>query len=368
MTNLQFVEWPWALALALLLPVVVALLIARGRKRRAARLSRLGTTDMIARLAPNVIRTSRGQIGRAIAYSALFGIAFAGPRWGVTSNVVAQKGVDIVLALDASQSMLATDERPSRLAAMKEAVYRLRELSPSDRFALVVFAGRSYILTPMTVDDAALNLFLDNLDPTTVGQGGSSLSSAIRQSTNLLAIGQSESGKAIVLMSDGEGFEDDQAVVNEAKRAAGMGIRLITVGFGTTAGSQIPIRENGVVTVKKDESGATVVTRYSPTMLQEAARAGGGSFIPAGDPDRASHIRQALTGLRAGAGAGGRGGDLAPRFQWFLLPAILLLILDTIRSSMRARKRPEAKYDIMRARSGQGLVSVVRSRNCPGKS
>ncbi|MBA3657892.1 MAG: hypothetical protein H0W69_11135, partial [Gemmatimonadaceae bacterium] len=117
MMNLRFVDWPLALALVVMLPLIVTVLIVRGRRRRTARLSKLGTSDMIARLAPNVIRNSRWQIVRAIVYSALFGFAFAGPRWGITRNAVAQKGVDIVLALDASQSMLATDERPSRLAA-----------------------------------------------------------------------------------------------------------------------------------------------------------------------------------------------------------------------------------------------------------
>lgn len=339
MMYLKFLEWPLALALVIILPLAVVYLIMRGRRRRALRLGKLGTADMIARLAPQIATGSRWHVVRAVLYSALFGLAFAGPRWGISNNAVAQKGVDIVLALDASQSMLATDEQPTRLAAMKEAVYRLREISPSDRFALVVFAGRSYILSPMTTDDAALNLFLDNLDPTTVGQGGSSLSSAVRQATNLLVVGQSESGKAIVLMSDGEGFEDDREIVTEAKRAADLGIRVIAVGFGTTAGARIPIRENGAVTDKKDASGAVVITRYSPTMLQDAAKAGGGNFILPGDPDRARHIRAGLTGLRAGAGVAGRGSDLAPRFQWFLLPAILLLVLDTLRSAMRSRRR-----------------------------
>lgn len=340
---MRFIEWRWAISLVVILPVIVVWFVIRGRQRRALRLSRLGTPDMIARLVPEVVRRSKWHIARLGAAGLLFGIAFAGPRWGITRTVVAEKGVDIVLALDASQSMLATDEKPSRLASMKQTVDELRTLSPYDRFALVAFAGRSYILSPLTNDDAALNLFLDNLDPTVVGQGGSSLSSAIRQATNLLALGKSESGKAIVLMSDGEGFESDADVVNEAKRAANdYGIRVITVGFGTTNGSTIPIRENGVVHEKRDENGNIVVTKYSPNMLRAAAAAGGGTFIAAGDPDRARHVRSALIGLRAGLGATGTGADLAPRFQLFLLPGVLLLIADALLTVRRIRRRRTA--------------------------
>src|SRR5204863_3514079 len=191
---------------------------------------------------------------RAALATLLLGVAIAGPRWGVEQNIVKQQGVDVVLALDASLSMLATDEKPSRLQAMKQEIDRLRDLSPGDRFALLAFAGRSYILTPMTIDNSALDLFLQNLDPSIVGQGGSSLSSALRQATTLLSLDSTQSDRAIVLMSDGEGFEDSTEVLSEAKRAADAGISVITVGFGTTAGSTIPVRENGTTTLKKDES------------------------------------------------------------------------------------------------------------------
>ena len=116
---------------------------------------------MIARLAPS-LRTDHPwtRVVRAALAALLLGIAIVGPRWGVEQTVVKQEGVDVVLALDASSSMLATDERPSRLVAMKQEINRLRDLSPGDRFALLAFAGRSYILTPLTVDNSALDLFL----------------------------------------------------------------------------------------------------------------------------------------------------------------------------------------------------------------
>jgi Ca-activated chloride channel family protein len=111
-------------------------------------------------------------------------VALAGPRWGLERNVVRSSGIDVVLAIDASLSMLAPDDRPSRLERAKQEVRRLRALAPGDRAALVAFAGRSYILTPLTTDGGALNLFLDNLDPSVVGQAGSSIARALRQGTS----------------------------------------------------------------------------------------------------------------------------------------------------------------------------------------
>src|SRR4051812_32727504 len=255
---------------------------------------------MVARLAPSVTeQRAWSAILRAGLATLLLGLAIAGPRWGVEQTVVKQEGVDVVLALDASLSMLATDERPSRLQAMKQEINRLRDLSPGDRFALLAFAGRSYILTPLTVDNSALDLFLQNLDPSIVGQGGSSLASALRQGTNLLSLNKSPGDRAIILMSDGEGFDNPSEAVAEAGRARAAGIAVITVGFGTTQGSTIPIVENRVVTQKRDENGNVVITRYDPQLLKQIADEARGVFVDARTADKAGTIRQALNALHA---------------------------------------------------------------------
>lgn len=337
--DLRYFSWPWALALVVVLPLIAAWLIIKARRVRARRLEQLGTPTMIARLAPATSSTSKWQAVR-LALAALFiAIAFAGPRWGLEHNVVKQPGIDVVLALDASSSMLARDENPDRLTKMRQVVDRLRDLSPNDRFALIAFAGKSYVLSPITVDQGGLNLFIDNLDPTVVGQSGSSLSSALHQANNLFAISKSGSERAIVLMSDGEGFENADDVVAEAQRAAQAGTTVITVGFGTEAGATIPVTENGTTTEKKDEQGNVVVTKYSPTLLKAAADAGKGVFVPPTDPDRASTIRQTLAKLRTESRSLSRGTDLAQRFQIFLLPAILLLVLDAFLATRRGRRR-----------------------------
>ena len=338
-TYLRYIQWPWALAFAIVLPVVTAWLVSWGIRARRTRLARLGTPSMIARLAPSITqqRTWSAALRAALA-TLLLGLALAGPRWGVEQTVVKQQGVDVVLALDASLSMLATDEKPNRLQAMKQEIDRLRDLSPGDRFALLAFAGRSYILTPLTVDNSALDLFLQNLDPSIVGQGGSSLASALRQATNLLALNKSQGDKAIILMSDGEGFDNPGEALAEARRAREMGFTIVTVGFGTPEGSTIPIVENRVVTQKRDESGNIVVTHYDPALLKSIADEGKGTFIDARTRDKAGKIRAALNNLHANPRSVVSGENLGIQFQWFVLAALLLLTLDTFLQTRRRRR------------------------------
>lgn len=334
----RFVEWPWALVFIALLPLAGAVALVIGRRSRVRRLATLGTRAMLARLAPLAARRGPWHNVRIITALALLGAAIAGPRWGQEKSVVNRSGADVVLALDASLSMTATDERPSRLAKMKQVVRQLRALSPDDRFAMIAFAGRSYILTPLTTDDGALALYLDNLDPTIVGEAGTSLSSALRQATALLSLGNGNGNKAVVLMSDGEAFEPIADVVREATRAKDAGIEVVTVGFGTTQGSTIPVVVNGATTVKRDDNGQVVVTQYHPEFLRAAADAAQGLFVPAEAANKAETIRAAIQRLKTEAHAVETGRDLTPRFQWFIGPALLLLLLDSL-LVLRSRRR-----------------------------
>ena len=178
---MELIELPWLLPLAVVLPVVFLLLVWRARRQREVRLARLGALDVVKRLVPvNALAGTRWRAARLASAATLAGLAFAGPRYGQERSTVTSSGVDLVLAVDASLSMLATDEKPSRLERVKQEIRRLRALSPGDRVGLLAFAGKSYVLTPITVDGGALDLFLDNLDPSVVGQAGSSIASTIR--------------------------------------------------------------------------------------------------------------------------------------------------------------------------------------------
>ncbi|MCC6774344.1 MAG: VWA domain-containing protein [Gemmatimonadaceae bacterium] len=336
-----FADWSWMLPVALLLAVTVAGLVTVAVRRKRARLARLADAPLVARLAPlGALSSARWRAARLGAAALFAGVALAGPRWGTESAIVTGEGIDVVLALDASLSMMATDERPNRLERLKQEVRRYRDLSRNDRVAMLAFAGRSYILTPLTVDDGALELFLDNLDPSIVGQAGSSLARAITQGTELLVSSKGTSDRALVVMSDGEAFEPIEDVRAAAANAARNGVAIVSVGFGTTAGATIPVVEDGVAGFKRDENNQVVVSRYQPAMMQAIAEAGNGTFIDAAVTDKATRVRGALQGLRASARSVAAGASRTPRFQWFVLPALLLLLLDTWRSERRRRSRP----------------------------
>ena len=340
MNPLAIFDSPYLLALAVVLPLAVALLVARAYRERRRRLGRLGNVETVARLVPpSVLRTPRSR-ALLLALAALCGaVAFAGPRWGTEQTMVRGEGIDLVFALDASLSMLAEDERPSRLARMKQEVQRILAASRGDRIGLIAFAGRSYILTPLTVDQGALDLYLDNLDPSVVGQAGSSIARAIRQGTALLAASQAESDKALVVMSDGEAHEPVEEVQEAARLAREAGIALVTVGFGTPQGATIPVREGDSVALKRDDAGSVVTTRHSPDLLRAAAEAANGTFIEADATDKAGKVRRALATLRTQARAAAAGQDRTPRFQLFVLPALLLVAIDTLLADRRGRRR-----------------------------
>ena len=365
---MRFFEWPWLLIASIGVAIAMGVLVRASYQRRIKRVSRLGARQLVMRLVP--IAALKLPSGRAIRLglaTLLASIAMAGPRWGEEATVLRGEGIDIVLAMDASLSMMATDERPSRLERLKQEVRRLRAASRGDRFALLAFAGRSYILSPLTVDEGALDLFLDNLDPSIVGQAGSAISRAIVQGTDLLQASRSAGDRALVIMSDGEAFEEHQEIVAAAERAGKAGISVVTVGFGTEAGSTIPIREGDRIVQKRDENNEVVVTKYQPETLRAAAAAAQGTFIEATATDKATRIRRALQTLRTTARQVEGGRNLTPRFQLFLIPALLLLVADTIGSMRRRtlavkRSAPLAAAGLVMLTNGCGLPGAAAAR------
>jgi len=365
---LALFDQPLLLTVAIVSPLLVIALVVSRQQRRRARLAKLGGPTIIARLVPTASRES-GVVRAILLGGAAIcaGLALAGPRWGDEQRLEHGAGVDVVLALDASLSMMARDERPNRLERMKEEVRRLRDLSPGDRTALIAFAGRSYVLTPLTVDDGALDLFLENLDPSVVGQPGTALARAIRQGVDLLLATRTASDRALVLMSDGEGFDDEADLKSAAAYAKENGVSVVTVGFGTEAGTTIPVAGPGD-TVKRDENGDVVVTHYTPRLLSAIADAGHGVFIPATETDKAVKIRNALNKLRTQERALERGQSLAPQFQLFLAPAVLLLLLDTFladRSRVRLKKAAKKAGVVAATGVSLGFVQVSDTTTPP---
>jgi Ca-activated chloride channel family protein len=338
--SLPFLERPLWLVLAVVAPAVIAGLLFRRERDRRRRLGRFGDPATVARLLSGGGPPSTGLRVLLLGGAALCAaIAMAGPRWGTERTAIRTSGADVAVAIDASLSMLAPDVPPNRLERAKEDVRRLRALAPGDRTALIAFAGRSYILTPLTIDDGAIALFLDDLDPSVVGQPGTSISRAIRQGTDLLLATPTAADRALIVMSDGEGFDGEADVRSAAAHAAEEGISLITVGYGTEQGSTIPLEAGGVTSLKRDAAGDVVVTHYMPDLLLAAAEAGHGTFIPATATDKAANIRRALSTLRVAQRAVEQGEDRSARFQLFLIAALALLGIDTLVADPRRAVR-----------------------------
>ncbi len=322
-------DMPWLLLAAVLLPLAVWWMRSVRMRQRRVRLARYAESSALRRLVMITDPDERGRTVRLILVAFLAGLALSGPRWGLSHGPVSARGIDMAIAIDASLSMMAPDERPSRLERVKQEIRRLRAMSQADRVALIAFAGRSYILTPLTSDDGAIELFLDNLDPSVVGQAGSSIARAIRQGTELLLASDGSADRALVLMTDGEAFEPAEDVQAAATEAGVKGVSLVTVGFGTTQGSTIPVQDGSVTREKRDDEGKVVITRYSSELLEAAAKAAGGTFIPAEASDKATRVRGALRSLRTAKRKVDSREDHVPRFLWLLLPALALLAYDT---------------------------------------
>ncbi len=299
------------------------------RRRRAA--AALGTPSLLARLgAGDLARFPWSRVPLLLGAAAALGLAAAGPRWGLESVDEQTSSADLVLALDVSKSMLARDLAPNRLERERVLARRvLREL-PGDRIGMVAFAGRAYVLSPMTVDHGALQLYLDALDPEIVSQGGSSLASAIRQATDL-ARGRDDAGRgAVLLVSDGEALEDPEPVREAAERAAQVGITIHTVGVGTTEGAPIPETgdDDGVEGYKRGPDGEIVISALDEPLLQQVADATGGRYVRLGEAGATDAVLRSLRGLERTEGQSQRRVRDKERYAWFVLVALVLLLVD----------------------------------------
>ena len=349
---------PWMLPLALTCAALVALVGWRTDARRRARLAQLGDVPVLERLVP---RRTVGLPPRARALmlgvaALLLGIALAGPRWGERAERRRDVGVDIALVLDVSASMLARDEGDaSRLERMKSDVRRLLATMPGARVALLVVAGRAYVLTPLTADHDALELFLDGLDPSMVSQGGTAIADGVRQATQVLGVSQDGGDRALVVMSDGESWDDPGAIDAAAKAAHDARLAVVTVGYGTPQGATIPVSGGGV---KQDADGQPVITRANAEVLTTIARITEGVYVDPATADRPGRVRAALRRLRQTERVSNAGTSPIQRYAIFLWPAFALLLIDALLTDFTRRVRPAVTAVLL---CGLGLVSPVRA-------
>ncbi|MCC7052994.1 MAG: VWA domain-containing protein, partial [Gemmatimonadaceae bacterium] len=356
----------WMLPLALLAAIGVALVGWRTEARRRSKLARLGDLPVVQRLIPDRTAGLPPRVRAVLLGTAALclGIAVAGPRWGERAERRRDVGIDLALVLDVSASMLATDEAPSRLDRMKADVRRLLATLPGARVALLVVAGRSYILTPLTADHDALELFLDGLDPGMVSQGGTAVAQGLVQATQLLGASQDGGDRAVVVMSDGETWDDEPEIAAAAKGARDARLAVVTVGYGTAAGSTIP---TGGGQVKRDLDGQPVVTRANAATLQGIAQLTDGVFVDGVSADRPGRVRAALRRLRQTERVYNAGSSPIQRYALFLWPAFALLLLDALLAE-RAHRRGGATMAAVLAvllLSPHGAPLAAQERGAP---
>src|SRR6478735_3035617 len=267
-------EWLWGL---LMIPLLIALFV-HSEHRGLKRLQLFVSLRLLPQLAGTVNRRRRViRFGLLLLGLALAIGSLAQPRWGYTFEDVKRKGLDLLVAVDVSRSMLSNDVQPNRLERVKLATQDLINELQGDRVGLIAFAGRAFLQAPLTIDyDAAVDS-INELDTKIIPGGGTNISDAIALATR--TFGKSATGnRALIIFTDGEELSGD--AVRAAKAAADAGVRIFTVGVGTASGSLIPIQgENGGTAFVKDAKGEVVKSKLDETRLREVGQAADGFYL-----------------------------------------------------------------------------------------
>lgn len=302
---------------------------------RKKALNKLGDYKLVLRLIPMASRFKYRLkfILLIISLTALI-IGLANPQIGSKMEEVNRKGIDLMIAIDLSNSMLAEDLQPNRLLRAKQSISKLIDRLEGDRIGLVVFAGDAYVQLPITTDYSAAKLFLSTINTDIVPTQGTAIGKAISLCIKSFDYSNNQS-KAIILITDGENHEDN--ATEKAQEAKDLDILVHTIGMGSEQGGPIPIKKrNGQISYQKDNDGNTIVTRINEDMLKKIAQAGGGSYI------RAQSTQTGLDKLFKEISKMEKSNietkvfkDYKDQFQWFIGISILFLI---IRFFMSERK------------------------------
>jgi Ca-activated chloride channel homolog len=317
--------------LLLLLSPVVALAFAAGAwlaRRQRIRLARRWSSSL-GRLA----RSRGAWAPPLLGLSALLAsIGLAGPRAGRTEVQTATRALSLVFAVDISRSMLAEDVAPSRLQRAGREARRLIQDLEGDRLGLIAFAGRSYILAPLTVDGGAVRMYLDALDPDLASEGGTSLGAVLAQGAELLGAATDAADRVLVVFTDGESHDTLPEVVARAEARKEAGVRLVVVAEGRALPTRIPLRDSaGTLTeYKQDEDGNVVRTQRRDDVLRAVVDAAEGTLVPNELPDQAGAVRDLVAAMKRSPTAETRTADLVPRAWIPALGAALLLVGYTL--------------------------------------
>lgn len=335
-------EHPGAFYALIIIPVLVVLFIAMLIWRKKA-LKRFGDWNVVQRLLPG------NSVNRIILKFILLMVAFifiilglANPQLGSKLVEGQRKGIDIMIALDVSNSMLAQDIKPSRLERSQQAISKLIDELGSDRIGIVVFAGNAFVQLPITTDHAAAKMFLSTISTRSVANQGTVIGSAIELAAK--SFEDDKHSRAIIIITDGENHEDDAAAA--AADAAAKGIHVYTIGMGLTDGTPIPEYDanNRQIGYKKDREGNTVVTKLNEKMLQDIASAGDGIYV------RANNTQAGLTKVFNEIGKLEKTEfesksftDYESRFQYFIAFGLILIFIELLIFERKSKRLSKIK-------------------------
>jgi Ca-activated chloride channel homolog len=253
-------------------------------------------------------------------------MAIVDPQSGSKLEKVKRKGIDLMIALDVSNSMLAQDIQPNRLVKAKQAISRLIDQLDGDRIGLVIFAGKAYTQLPITTDYAAAKMFLNTVGTNSVPVQGTAIGEAIEFAVN--SFGSSKANKAVIIITDGEDHEGGG--LEQAEAAAKKGITIYTIGMGLAEGAPIPVFNGTVQTgYMKDREGNVIISRLDEQLLQQIAAAGKGVFVRASNSDVGlEKVLNNINKIQKSEIENKQYSDYEDLFQYFIASCLIFLIFE----------------------------------------
>lgn len=314
--------------LLFIIPIMIVLFIAQQLwKRRAQR--RFASPMLLKKLAPDMSQFKPTlKLLVLLAGLALLVLGLVNPKIGTKLETVKREGVDIVFAVDVSKSMLAEDIAPNRLEKAKRLVSEIINSLGSDRIGIIAYAGQAFPQLPITTDYSAAKMFLQSMNTDMLSSQGTAIGDAIELGSTYFD-DEEQTNRVMFIVSDGEDHSEG-SVADAVELAVEAGIRVFTIGVGTTKGGPIPLKQNGVIErLKKDLEGQVVITRLDEAMLEDIADEGNGEYIDGTSTEEAvAIIKERLDQMDKKEFEAKQFAEFKDQFQWFLGGALLLLFLD----------------------------------------
>ena len=317
--NIEMLWW------LITIPVfVIAYIIYTKRKRR--QLLEFGDQELIAQLMPDASKSRPiWKFSLLIVALALLIIAGARPQYGQKETTVKRQGIEVMIALDISNSMLAEDVAPNRLDRAKQMLSKMIDNMVDDKVGLVVFAGEAFTQLPITCDYVSAKMFLNTITPNLIPTQGTAIGAALQTAITSFGATESEAGRAIILITDGENHEDD--AIAAAQKAQELGIQVFVVGIGKPEGSPIP--KPGTNDYFKDRSGQVVVSRLNEEMCQQIAEAGNGIYVRCDNTNTAMRaLQQGMEHIATAELESTVYADYNEQYQSLVLIALLLIAIE----------------------------------------